>query len=336
LYELIDLGLTIGGEPLADNPWDSGTYPLMCTVFSGSCYFDGFYGWVYQGSFTVVYKEFDFSHFHPEARALATLDNQVAAGTQPMRAIIDIFENVFGPISCAGVDEELFAYIDPSVPNEHYNDGHCAFLTIARYHNAMRGEGVKGTGPLFQIESQVQLRSRWVIGSWTGKRHLSVHLQSQGQFTTNREWLGAFPTASAAVVASGPGGNLVSCDRAAGPAPCAEKYFTDSAAQTELTALVAPIPPLGAVGLWQQAKLSDGKYNDDLTYCARPEEGKGAVSGNCTGFNSNGYAIGLINATGASINQNSSLFEGTDNQYFDLNDINVFPGVATPVPISEF
>lgn len=251
LWVIADLlgQITLNGQPIADDPFDSSSVPLICFFVSpfglpAPCTFDSNLGWVFVGFLTITFNVIDYSNFSPEGLQLVDVGDDVSDGIAPPRALVDLMEALLGPISCAGTPSiEGVIYRDPQdgIPDDYYRDQWCAHLVIGRLINASLGQGENNSGPSYEVpHSSVEIRSRWVADlGWmrSGYRHLSVHFPVGEGALVFDEWIGAFPRISVDAVYGFPT-ELVACDNDdTGKAGCGG-FSSDSKANTVRSAIL--------------------------------------------------------------------------------------------------
>ena len=267
----------------------------------------------------MTFQELDFSNFHDQAIAVLQQIQQVELGSAVMRSVVDIFESVLGPITCDGVDPSGVIYWDANRPPSYFEDAECTWYILARYTDALHKE----PGPDLRIELRTR-PVRWPIQTF---QHLSIYNPSE------HRWVSAFPENGAEEAFEDNGGYL--------------QAKSDEESDDPTISRVAAYLSLGSVGLseqWSQVMgAKDSFDNFTLPYCILPDISLPFFP-DCSGFNSNGWAIGLVDFVNFSIEpvvfRHVRVASGTSvvtlPVAFDPDDAFGWPGITVPVPSSHF
>ena len=252
----------------------------------------------------------DYSGYNQDAIEAADIDRNVLLGQASVSDIVTIFERVLGNVI---LGEEIPGYydtFDPTIPEDDYRDNQRLNIIVARV-----------TNPFTFTPDAVVVRAR-LVAAWLGRpeRHLSVHSPA----SLPRQWLSAFASNSLRSLFID-GGVLESEKSEERDAADAENIIVGH------VPVVSPYP--GSLVFWQALNLADDRYSDELTYCLYPERGKSFFGLSCNGYNSNSYAMGLIQSTGAAFTEATS---SLGIQFNVLTNTKVYPGVTKPVPANEF
>lgn len=323
---LIANQVTVNGQLIAGDPWNPSIEPDLCDITY--CFFLAGSGWF--AYLSVTFQELDFSNFHDQAIAVLQQIQQFELGNAVMRSVVDIFESVLGPITCNGVDPTAVLVWDANKPPGYFEDAGCFWYVAARYAATLNEDPTS--------DLRVELRTRPAAWPVAGFQHLSIYDPSESVST--KGWVSAFPSNGPGQALLGNGGYLEARD----------EHGTDNPVGTVIAGYLSPSSMLGSMTFSQQWALVLGawaNFNSEFRpYCISPDLSHFFFP-DCSGFNSNGWAIGLVNAINFSIEPavfpvtvlrpvGTQILPMTVLVEFDPHDVNVFPGVTVPVPGGDF
>lgn len=315
---LIANQVTVDGQLIAGDPWNPSIEPDLCDITF--CFFLAGSGWF--AYLSVTFQELDFSNFHDQAIAVLQQIQQVEQGNAVMRSVVDIFESVLGPITCDGVDPTTVLVWDANKPPGYFEDAECFWYVVARYQNALHEDPAQ--------DARIELRTRHVMGGISdGPQHLSVH--DPARSVARKEWVSGFPE----------NGPLLALLELTGDhddlAGWLEGRAIEDSDHPDAT-VVAAFLSLDNVGLGPQWALvlnaKDNFDNASRDYCLIPFAGDPC-------FNSNSWAIGLVDALAFDIEPRVYVVVGGPNPMWQVpiefsRDPFRFPGITNPVPAGDF
>ncbi len=284
---------------LNDNPYDQSQTPSNCAIYA--CHFNTSTGqWTMYVYAEVVETVFDYSIFASQSVVLSNEMNKVEAGTSTLDNLLNIIEEVVGPVSCDGIKDDQVDVFDSVHNFDYFKTNTCSFAVLARYLN---GFSIKDI--INDSNHRVQFRARKVLRPWFFNPFyhgsISNHL--------NLQWRSGFPLS----------GKLVG-------------RLNDSSDDPVkgLTLLIgfinANLPP---ETVFANLTNATNRYDGQLPYCPAPKPG-----GSC--FNSNSFAKGLVDLVGTIMPIGPYGAPGmSDSVDIPINSLR-FPGIDYPLPASEF